>query len=1390
MPKCFSKKFFVVNAIMLGIFVLLPNFASAANRYWVGPAGGTIQGMVNWSSVAGGACGTGGASVPGPSDVVIFQSSCNNGPTTDANLSVAGITMNAGFTGTVTQGGSFTITVGSSNYIQNGGNFVGGTGSIIINGTATIASGTMTTTSGTTTVTNMVINGTGKVVMATNGILQIMGNGTPLSGSGTLDVTTNTPNTVEYKGNGVTNITAATPVTAYHHLKLDPGTATGFNLTSQTDSTENDLTSAVVDPKNGFAYFGTGTSPGVVVKYRMSDSKTLAILTLNSGENNLYAATIDTDNGFAYFGTRTSPGIVVKVNLANFTRVNAITLNTGENQLRSAVIDTAGGYAYFGTESSAPGIVVKIQLSDFTRNAALVLNAGENNLRSAAIDTTGGYAYFGTDTSPGIVVKVQLSSFTRQAGLTLNSGENFLTSAGIDTINGNAYFGTDTSPGIVVKVQLSSFTRQAGLTLNSGENNLESGSLDAYNGYAYFGTNTSPGIVIRVKLSNFSRDSAITLNISFLTSSAIDTSGGSVLFGTFTNTGYVVQISLTNFTRISGLILNGGENQVETAVIDTKNGFAYFGTYTSPGIIVKVRLSDNTRVGALTLNSGENKLRASVIDVVNGFAYFATATAPGIVIKINLSSFSRVGSITLNAGEDNVFSGVIDTINGNAYFGTAPANAPGIVVKIQLSDFTRNAALTLNSGETTLLSAAIDPVNGFAYFGTSTSPGVVVKVRLSDFTRVGAITFNAGENQLGSAVIDTINGFAYFGTLTSPGIVVKVRLSDFTRRAGLTLNTGENKLSNAVFDTINDFAYFGTNTWPGSVVKIRLTDFTHNGVLFLVPGLGGTGEAYLTCAVVDETKGVAYFGSTGNTPSVIVKIGLGDNATMIIGTAAGQTLKVNGNLTIGNGIDSVSLTADTYNPKITILGSVLIRANGALVASSTNTFTAAGNWSNLGNFVAQSGTVTLNGSSQLVSGNTTFNNFTINAPDTVTFANAGLQSFIGNFNATGTAANIITINSDVAGTPGTLYKASGVVSCDYLSLQDSAATGGASWFAGLNSVDVSGNSGWIWFGSLIIKKNTTGGDATFTYNILPTPTIITVVTTNGTGQTTNSGMVSGKYDVTESVPSGWAYNSGSCVLQNGTATGSAATNGVSQLTIQSNRTTTCTFSNTAAGPTPYVTNMSLSNSYCAVSDNTAQNMFSWQYNNDSNINENQFELQIADNSAFTTSAIDRTFSNLNNPTGTVNQQVVSVTNTGINSLKFNQAYYWRVKVWQDNGSGSPGNDSGWVQGTPFTTAAHAGPNVSFTFSPQNPSQGQSIQFTDGSTCYNASGSATCQSFAWDFGDTNTSTVENPSHAYIAQQIYNVVLKVSDELGSCSASKIVVVNSPSNSAFPIWKEIAP
>lgn len=99
------------------------------------------------------------------------------------------------------------------------------------------------------------------------------------------------------------------------------------------------------------------------------------------------------------------------------------------------------------------------------------------------------------------------------------------------------------------------------------------------------------------------------------------------------------------------------------------------------------------------------------------------------------------------------------------------------------------------------------------------------------------------------------------------------------------------------------------------------------------------------------------------------------------------------------------------------------------------------------------------------SGAFTFSNMTMSEPGTKTikFTKNTTYTMTGANFLTGNGSNLITVSSDTGGTPFTLTKSSGTVSCDYLSVQDSTATGGAEWFAGANSANVSGNDakGWI-----------------------------------------------------------------------------------------------------------------------------------------------------------------------------------------------------------------------------------------------------------------------------------------------------------------------------------------
>lgn len=70
------------------------------------------------------------------------------------------------------------------------------------------------------------------------------------------------------------------------------------------------------------------------------------------------------------------------------------------------------------------------------------------------------------------------------------------------------------------------------------------------------------------------------------------------------------------------------------------------------------------------------------------------------------------------------------------------------------------------------------------------------------------------------------------------------------------------------------------------------------------------------------------------------------------------------------------------------------------------------------------------------------------------------------------------------------------------------------------------------------------------------------------------------------------------------------------------------------------------------------------------------------------------------------------------------------------------------------------PTAAFTWTPESPAQNQAVTFT--STVTDSDQPAgTAFTYAWDFGDTATSTVANPQHAFVNKQTYTVKLTVTD-----------------------------
>jgi len=132
------------------------------------------------------------------------------------------------------------------------------------------------------------------------------------------------------------------------------------------------LQSAAIDPSGKYSYWTCGN----VFKVNLETFTLAGSLNPLSPPYLAYGpVVIDRLGQYAYIGTHTHPGTVVKISLSSFTKVGEITLRSGEDNLACAVMDPNGQYAYFGTEWD-PGIVVKIRVASSTFDFSLS-NSGE-----------------------------------------------------------------------------------------------------------------------------------------------------------------------------------------------------------------------------------------------------------------------------------------------------------------------------------------------------------------------------------------------------------------------------------------------------------------------------------------------------------------------------------------------------------------------------------------------------------------------------------------------------------------------------------------------------------------------------------------------------------------------------------------------------------------------------------------------------------------------------------------------------------------------------------------------------------------------------------------------------------------------------------------------------
>ena len=302
--------------------------------------------------------------------------------------------------------------------------------------------------------------------------------------------------------------------------------------------------------------------------------------------------------------------------------------------------------------------------------------------------------------------------------------------------------------------------------------------------------------------------------------------------------------------------------------------------------------------------------------------------------------------------------------------------------------------------------------------------------------------------------------------------------------------------------TSADSVYFDTNSFTALGGVVTLTgyvpayDIVFAGARF-TPKLKSSGGATLLCygnctlisAMTTEGLSLGMVGTGYATQS----LASGGQRILWVGTGAGGTiLSLSSNLAVGDLALSENDVLYTNNYSITgtvftedsqtSLGSVSLGTSSGYsevdLGSSTitclsyydkgatylTTFGASSATFNISSsFLSDGrlsyGTINLTGTgTHTLQINGTVTTLATTAVPSTISVNSGSTTVV-NFNINGTAGNLVTMQPGTPGYTWTLYKASGAVTCDYLSLTGSLATGGASWSA-THSTDGGGNTGW------------------------------------------------------------------------------------------------------------------------------------------------------------------------------------------------------------------------------------------------------------------------------------------------------------------------------------------
>ncbi len=444
-------------------------------------------------------------------------------------------------------------------------------------------------------------------------------------------------------------------------------------------------------------------------------------------------------------------------------------------------------------------------------------------------------------------------------------------------------------------------------------------------------------------------------------------------------------------------------------------------------------------------------------------------------------------------------SGVTVTLDSNATVAGLTFAAPGT-----------NNALT-HSGATLLT------VNGSVVFNqpTTTSRNNAWNINAGSATVVGPILFNGANNTtsriskivITSGQLNAFGGMTFTGSASATKVIImsggagtlnlKGNLTITANSCTLTAGTAGsvfNYMDDAAAQTVRFFTsgaynnlYFNNTSAGGVTLGADKTTLNATGDVRVQSGTFDNGGFAITGGSGDtfEVADGATFQMSGTSafPGSFSSYTFGSNSTvrylqttdplpidsqsfgnldLVPAGAARQNFPagsfvIRGNLTVGDGTNAATVSADANATILQIGGSVDINAAATFVANSSNSLAISGDWTNNGVFTAGASTVTFNGSTiQTLTGSTTFYGLRqVTAGATVQFS-AGSDQFVTHM----VEFQNVGLRSGTDNSAWNFFYTGSSQTLKHVFVKDSDASGGLLMQADLASVNVGNNTNW------------------------------------------------------------------------------------------------------------------------------------------------------------------------------------------------------------------------------------------------------------------------------------------------------------------------------------------